>query len=210
MIHRRQSVKRLNLAVISPWQTMLFSVHSTDHKLSFGSIHNSERFDLVRDHSCSGLALHSFNVGPLIMLCFCGELRAPPPYCWLLLLLPPCPVLLSQCESQETGRAWTGEGAGTRDGWTAMFQENTKLKIKRYCPSYEFVIWTTAKPSIPKGIHPAFTSTVETPPAEPTSKCVKEETLKADCVLIKFIIGWELILTVISYSPKESWITHLL
>lgn len=38
--------------------------------------------------------------------------------------------------------------------------------------------------------------------AQPTSKCVRQEALKADCVLIKFIIGWGLIPVVISRRPK--------
>lgn len=40
------------------------------------------------------------------------------------------------------------------------------------------------------------------PRAQPTSKCVRQEALKADCVLIKFIIGWGLIPVVISRRPK--------
>lgn len=75
-------------------------------------------------------------------------------------------------------------------GGAQISTKTLKLKIKRWCPSDEPVIWNTSNPCLPALLFRSSLPGVTTPSrAQPTSKCVREEALKADCVLIKFIIG---------------------
>lgn len=88
-------------------------------------------------------------------------------------------------------------------GGARISTKTLKLKIKRRCPSDEPVIWNTSNPCLSVFLFRSSLPGVTTPSrAQPTSKCVREEALKADCVLIKFIIGWGLIPVVISRRPK--------
>lgn len=105
---------------------------------------------------------------------------------------------------KEKKRKW---GQAKRDvgqkGGARISTKTLKLKIKRRCPSDEPVIWNTSNPCLPVFLFRSSLPGVTTPSrAQPTSKCVREEALKADCVLIKFIIGWGLIPVVISRRPK--------
>lgn len=88
---------------------------------------------------------------------------------------------LAQAMRQKCPGVWRG-------GESPGGEKNHKAQDQALCPSEQHVIHRTSNP------WPEH--------AQPTSKCAREETLKADCVLIKFIRGWELILAVISHSPK--------
>ena len=130
-----------------------------------------------------------------------------------------------------------GEGKGQESGEFNV-SGNTKLKIKRRlsfrwfcCNPDDIKPLSSVRPSIhPTHTLPRLSSTSSDhltrvtltkgwlpPPRAPSRRahlqvCEGRSQMKADCVLIKFIICGELILKG-NLSPlvlKESWITHLL